>query len=190
MQDLPQCSEQEQRSIFPSNSLLLVLLFCLFGLLPLFFSGNNSTQWCHRLVCLHPPQPLFQWYVWRTTWSLQIKRDLWQFYSRLPLWSDVVTNVKCDLLLTCECGKLEAVDSTANISWASWAQCFQQCLVWDAHHPTALLRIMEKNISEETRKYSYSLNTKMQWQGFLLPFLPPELKFDSGPSSLWLEPLD
>lgn len=45
VQDLPQCPEQKQGSIFPSNGLLLLVLLCQFGLLPpLVRSGNGFAQ--------------------------------------------------------------------------------------------------------------------------------------------------
>lgn len=76
VQDLSQCSEQEQRSIFPSNSLLLFQLLCLFGLLlPLVCSGNSFAYWSHGPV-LPPPQPFFQWCVWRAMRSLNTKKGL------------------------------------------------------------------------------------------------------------------
>lgn len=95
-----------------------------------------------------------------------------------------------DLLLTWEGGKLQAVDGTANISWASWTQRLQHCLVWDAHPPTALLRIIYYYYyyTVETHKNPYEMCNQLQ--SFLSPFLSPWLKFESGPSSLWLEPLD
>lgn len=109
------------------------------------------------------------------------------FHSSLPLGSDVVqcsviyswpVSVENWRLLTALRISPELPEhSVSNNAWSEMRVIPQLCL--------ELWKKMYFKKHENT-------HTKMRWQlqGFLSPFLPPELKFDSGPSSLWLEPLD
>lgn len=92
VQDLSQCSEQEQRSIFPPNSLLSFLLLGLFGLLlPLVHLGNSFPQ---RSVFPHPPQPLSQRCVWNYNDNTRSLRSVGWTGQQYLFWGKVIGLLK------------------------------------------------------------------------------------------------